>query len=75
MKFYSKFDAHSLKTAYERAIEQFELKILELCLRGGLDPEELDLNWEPADLEDTNQTDLKQTLTDYKKVLQKISEV
>jgi hypothetical protein len=71
MEFSSKFEKESLAITYQRLVNQLELEILERSLRLGLDPEELDLDWEPSDLENTSETDLKKSLVAYKAVLEK----
>jgi len=72
MKFSTTFDSKSLKDSYDRLIRELELQIFEKTLRMGMDPEDIDLNWEPSDPEDSSQSDLKESLSRYVKILDRM---
>jgi hypothetical protein len=72
MKFSTTFDSKALKDSYDRLIRQLELQIFEQALRIGIDPEDIDLNWEPSDPEDRSQSDLKESLSRYVKILDRM---
>ncbi len=72
MKFSTTFDSKALKDSYDRLIRQLELQIFEQALRIGIDPEDIDLNWEPSDPEDRSQSDLEESLRRYVKILDRM---